>query len=163
MTLTLKNWLGSDRFFLSFTSAFLVSLGLIGLVLGLSCRIVEWGYCRIHLVPIFGNWESVRQELTDLTAINMPLAMLALGFSVRLFTAFGWAITFLVLTTLSAFFSFLAYQLYQGSAMISSIDYATASSNLPIESLVINLSFVFLCVLGILYILQPVIRKMYWS
>ncbi|MEO0472976.1 MAG: hypothetical protein AAF206_25385 [Bacteroidota bacterium] len=159
----MKNWLGSDRFFLSFSAACLVALGLTGLVLGLSCRIVEWGYCRINLVPLFGNWENVRQELSDLTAINMPLAMLALGFSLRLFTAFGWAITLLVLSTLTAFFSFLAYQIYQGSALLSSAGYVGTSGNLVVESMVTNLSFVFLCLLAISYILHPSIRKMYWS
>jgi len=158
----MRDIFNSDLLFIRFVSTTLISLGLILGLMGLSCKLYYWGYCDVNWVPFFGGRTDIPRDLTNL---NLPLAMLALGFSSRLFTAFGWAVCQLVLVVLITFFGWLSFSLlsYPELFMVSNSPPAMVAQSVPhIESIVVNMGLVFICALSIWYLLVPQVRKLYW-
>lgn len=158
----MRDIFNSDVLFIRFVSTTLISLGLILGLMGLSCKLFYWGYCDINWVPFFGGRTDIPSDLTNL---NLPLAMLALGFSSRLFTPFGWTVCQLVLVVLISFFGWLSYSLlnFPELFMASNSAPAIAMQSVPhMESVVVNLGLVFICALSIWYLLVPQVRKLYW-
>ena len=101
----------SDRFkalfqFLGVASSALIGTGIVMLLLGLSCKLVVWGYCSLELVPLFGRDPRLPQEIP---MINLPLAMMVLGLGIRLYSPYGWWIITILLMVLTTFFGFLLF------------------------------------------------------
>ncbi|MFK7923008.1 MAG: hypothetical protein AB8H47_13680 [Bacteroidia bacterium] len=158
----MRDIFNSDVLFIRFVSTTLISLGLILGLMGVSCKLFYWGYCDINWVPFFGGRTDIPSDLTNL---NLPLAMLALGFSSRLFTRFGWAVCQLVLVVLISFFGWLSYSLltFPELFMASNSAPVIAVQSVPhMESVVVNLGLVFICALSIWYLFVPQVRKLYW-
>ena len=153
----------SDVLFIEFASSILLGIGIVLFPLGLSCKIIDWAYCDIQLVSLFGGEDKFR---ADLSAINLPLAMLILGISARLYTKFGWTICILLLGFLSGFFGFMVYYLK------SRMDFRIVSNTLDavpqgqfsyIESIIINGGLSILCFAALIYFLLPATRRMFWD
>ncbi len=152
----------SDVSFIRFTSSVLIGAGLVFGLLGLSCKLLVWDYCVWQWVPLFGGLEDFPRELLN---INMPLAMLALGFSARLFSVFGWSVCVLVLGVMLTFFTWLGYSLitYPERFMVSAFSPGSVTPPMPhVESVIVNWGLAFLCLLGIIYLFLPSVRKLYW-
>lgn len=152
----------SDLTFIRFFSSLLVMAGLVFGVLGVSCKIWAWAYCDWQWVPLFGGLTDFPRELLN---INMPLAMLAIGFSARLFSVFGWSVCVLVLGVLISFFSWLGYSLltFPERFMASAVTPDSIVPPVPhMESVIVNWGFAFVCILGLVYLLLPPVRKLYW-
>lgn len=153
----------SDLLFIEFASSILLGIGIVLFPLGLSCKIFDWSYCDIQLVSLFGGEDKFR---ADLSAINLPLAMLILGISSRLFTKFGWSICVLLLGFMTSFFSFMVYYLK------TRMDFRIVSNTLEsvpqgqfsyIESIVVNGSLALLCLLAFIYFCLPATRRLFWN
>jgi hypothetical protein len=152
----------SDLLFIRFASSVLIFMGLVLGILGISCKLINWGYCEWQWVPLFGSLQDFPRDLLN---INMPLAMLALGFSSRLFSVFGWSVCVLVLGVLASFFSWLAYSLvtFPERFMVSAFPQSSSVPPNPhLESIIVNLGLVFICALGLVYLFLPPVRKLYW-
>lgn len=93
-----------DHKFLDTVSAILLGVGLVMLILGLSCKVFSWSYCSWQLVPVFGG--DIRFP-ADISAVNLPLALLVIGLGIRLFSSYGWWIITILLMVLLTFFGFL--------------------------------------------------------
>lgn len=94
-----------DQNFLETSSAILLGVGLVMLMLGLSCKVFSWSYCSWELVPVFGG--DMRFP-DDIASINLPLALLVIGLGIRLYSPYGWWIITILLMVLLTFFGFLA-------------------------------------------------------
>ena len=152
----------SDSLFIEFASSVLLGIGLVMLPLGVSCKIIDWGFCDLQIVPLFAGQSQFR---ADLSSINLPLAMIILGFAARLYTRFGWTICVLLLGLLTTFFSFMVYylklrldKLYDESPLADS---AVGQFSF-IESMILNGGFALLCLIAIIYMFLPGVLKLYW-
>ncbi|MCB0847116.1 MAG: hypothetical protein KDE26_27885 [Bacteroidetes bacterium] len=153
----------SDQAFVGVVSTILLAIGLFSLTLVLLCKAFQWGFCDLEWVPLFGGFELGR---ADLLAINLPLAMLILGIGLRLNTAFGWATCLILLWILTGSFGAIAWKLYQNldEFHLRVVENEILPQNYPIvESITVNIGFAILCVLGIIYLLTPSVRKLYWK
>lgn len=153
----------SDLLFIEFASSILLGIGIVLFPLGLSCKIFDWAYCDIQLVSLFGGEDKFK---ADLSAINLPLAMLILGISSRLFTRFGWSICILLLSFMSGFFTFMVFYLK------TRMDFRIVSNTLDsvpqgqfsyIESMVVNGGLAILCLLALVYFVLPATRRLFWD
>ena len=152
----------SDQAFIQFAAMLLILIGMMALILGLSCKLVNWGYCELRLVPLFGSRNDFPVALSS---VNLPLAMLAIGLSSRLMTPFGWSVCLLVLSIMSIFFGWLAFSLTANPELFLAGSYNNGSpppSGVHIESIVLNLCFCFFSALGLIYFFFPSVRKLYW-
>ena len=156
----------SDRKFIGWASMILLLLGLVSLLLVLICQYSSppSGFCSTTWIPLFGG-QLFQQALAP---IRLPLAMsmLILGIGLRLPTGFGWATCLVILGLLTCFFSYL------GSILFSGLDeyYAKIATNqiFPqdypvVESIYVNIGLASLCVIGMVYLLLPSVRKLYWQ
>ncbi|MEM6807429.1 MAG: hypothetical protein AAF696_38880 [Bacteroidota bacterium] len=153
----------SDLLFIEFASSILLGIGIVLFPLGLSCKIIDWAYCDIHLVSLFGGEDKFK---ADLSAINLPLAMLILGISARLYTKFGWSICILLLGFLSSFFGFMAYYLNQKlniRLIENTLDLVPQGQFSYVESIIINGVLAILCFVSLIYFLLPKTRRLFWD
>lgn len=93
-----------DKRFLEMVSSMMTVFGLIFLVLGLSCKVFDWGYCGLELFPVFGR--DFRFPI-DITMLNLPMAMIVIGIGIRLRSPYGWWVITIILMSLLTFFGFL--------------------------------------------------------
>lgn len=93
----------ADLIFLQQISATAIVLGTFFLILGLSCKIVDWGYCGLDLFPVLGGDNRFSG---DITAINLPMALMVLGAGIRLRSVYGWWVVTALLMLLLVFFGF---------------------------------------------------------
>jgi hypothetical protein len=153
----------SDQAFVGVVSTILLVTGVFSLAMILFCKVFAWGFCDMKWIPLFGGFDLGR---SDLLAINLPLAMLILGIGLRLYTVFGWATCLILLWILAGSFSAIAWKLYQNldELALRIAQNEINPENYPItESIIVNISFGILCVLGIFYLLTPSVRKLYWK
>lgn len=153
----------SDLLFIEFASSILLGIGIVLFPLGLSCKIFDWAYCDIQLVSLFGGEDKFK---ADLSAINLPLAMLILGISSRLFTKFGWSICMLLLSFMTCFFTFMVFYLNTRlniRMLNNTLDSVPQGQFSYIESMVVNGGLAILCLLAIIYFLLPATRRLFWD
>jgi hypothetical protein len=152
----------SDRQFIEFAGSVLIGLGLPLLLLGLSCKLFEWGYCEVRLVAFFSEnhrFTAVRDALS----VNLPLAMLLMGGSLKLYSRAGWIITVLILMMISVFFGSLSLMTAQVLSMDPVVYRRGLFSSDYWEPMVVDAA---LCILGcvaLLYLFLPDVRKLYWN
>ncbi|MEZ4826743.1 MAG: hypothetical protein R3C61_10695 [Bacteroidia bacterium] len=153
----------SDQAFIETMSAVMLFTGIFSLSFVLLCKGFGWGICDLKWVPLFGGFELGRADLLE---INLPLALLILGIGFRLYTGFGWATCLILLSVLAGSFIAIAWKL------IGSWDEYTqkvlAHEILPqdyplLESIVVNIVFAIVCLLGVIYLLLPAVRNIYWG
>lgn len=152
----------SDRAFIAFAGSVLVGVGLPLFILGLSCKVIEWGYCQVNVVPLFGGIHEIRPDLTN---IILPMAMLIIGISMRLFSVFGWLISLFTLIMLNALFIRMAWWLNTNLPdylMLAAQQDAAITEYPFIESLIMNFCFAVLTFGAIVYLILPTVRRMYW-
>lgn len=154
----------SDRMFIGWASVLLLIVGIFSLILILSCRFFgsSWGLCEATWVPLFGGYQLFSE---DLASINLPLAMLILGIGLRLPTGFGWSTCMIILSLLGFLFFFMGIWLIR----ILDEHYLRIASNqifpedYPVtESIFTNFGLGIMCLIGIVYLLLPSVRKLYW-
>lgn len=153
----------SDEAFLETASVVLLVLGISALVFVLLCKGFHWGFCDLKWVPLFGGFDLFR---ADLAAINLPLALLILGIGLRLQTGFGWSTCVILLWALASIFSFMAYWLWGqlGEYYQQLEGQQIVAKDYPIvESIAVNVGFSILSLLGIIYLMLPSVRKLYWK
>lgn len=153
----------SDIQFIEFSSSVLLGIGLVMLPIGLGCKIFEWGLCDLQLLPLFGGETRFR---SDLSAINLPLAMLILGIASRMYTRFGWIICNMLLVLLTGFFGFMAYFLRSSWAeriAMSGPSELPQGGSLYIESMILNGALAIFCLAGLIFLWMPSVRKLYWQ
>lgn len=153
----------SDYHFLQFSSTILVVVGLVFLLLGLSCKIVYWGYCDWKLVSIFAYDTAL---WTDFVSINLPLAILIIGVSLKLFSRFGWVFSVFMLSLLFCFFSFLSSMMILGlKRQWLALSNSGASIQVASfwESLILDTSFSLLCMAGVIFLFSKSVRRQYWN
>ncbi|GAB4420726.1 MAG: hypothetical protein OHK0039_34660 [Bacteroidia bacterium] len=153
----------SDQAFIRFVSTLLLLLGSASLVLVLLCKVFHWGLCEVRWVPLFGGYDIFSE---DLAAINLPLAILIIGIGLRLPTGFGWSTCVVLLWILMSLFGFISYwlstELSDYYARIA--DNQLFAADYPIlESIAVNAGLAILCFLGLIYLLQPPVRRLYWG
>jgi len=153
----------SDQRFVAAASGFLLILGGSMLAIVLICRIFDWEIYANQWIPLFGGFDVFRE---DLAAINLPLAMVILGIGLRLHTLFGWLTCVGLLTLLTAGFTALAVRLRQ--ELEAYWQQATTQPNLAsehpvLESITVNIGLAILCLLLLVYLLIPRVRRMYFS
>jgi uncharacterized membrane protein len=132
------------------------------LILGLSCKVFDWGYCHVHLVPLFGGLQEIRPDITN---VILPMAMVIIGISVRLYSGFGWLITLFTLIMLNALFVRMGWWLKTNLSdyLLMAAQEDGAGIEYPyIESLVMNACLAILTFVGIIYLILPPVRKLYW-
>lgn len=152
----------SDQAFIEVASIVLLVVGLISLTFVLLCKFFGWGVCDLKWVPLFGGFNLGR---ADLLAINLPLALLILGIGIRLYTGFGWTTSLLLLLILSISFGSIAWKLISSYGEYT--ERINANEILPqdypiVESIAVNLVFGTVCLLGIVFLSLPSVRKIYW-
>lgn len=155
----------SDRVFIGWTSIILLVLGLTSLILVLSCRMFDFSsdLCSATWVPLFGGFQIFSN---DLASVNLPLAMLILGIGLRLPTGFGWATCMVILALLTFLFTFMGIWLFR---RLDDYYESIASNQIfpqdhpVIEGIVMNAGLGILCFLGMVYLLMPTVRNMYWK
>ena len=131
-------------------------------LLGLSCKVVDWGYCQVHIMPLFGGIQDIRPDITN---IILPMAMLLIGISVRLYSGFGWIISLFTLIMLNALFVRMGWWLKTNLSdyLLMAAQRDGAGTGFPyIESLVMNVCLAVLTFAGIIYLILPAVRKLYW-
>lgn len=99
-----QDQLSPDLRFLETASALLLGVGLVMLVLGLSCKVYQWSYCSWQFVPVFGG--DMRFS-DDIASINLPLALLVIGLGIKLYSPYGWWVITILLMVLLMLFGFL--------------------------------------------------------
>ena len=153
----------SDQLFIGWASLTLLVIGMLGLASMLFCKLTTFGWCDSTWIPLFGGFQIFQNELAT---VNLPLAMIILGIGLRLPTGFGWTTCVLLLTLLCTLFGFLSYWLL---SKLDSYQAKIASNEIlpqdyPIlESIVVDVFFVGLCVLGLIYLSQTSVRRLYWQ
>lgn len=157
----------SDEAFLAYASRMLTGIGLFFLLPGLSCIFFSWAYCEWEFVPLFGGLPSMH---TSFSGIALPMATLLLGLSLDMKGIFGWGSSLLLLLCLNALFITLAVVLYENLTFEQQklvISGQEAVSMLRIGqfkiSLIVNLAFALICTFGLIYLLLPSVRKIYWQ
>lgn len=157
----------SDQAFVATATSFLVGTGLLFLILGVSCEFFSWAYCESEIVPLFGGLGAFRPQFST---IALPMALLILGISIRMYSYFGWMTSLMLLGCLNTLFISLAYVLFdhlthaQQTLAISSQE---AIDMIRIGqfkiSILVNIAFAIICTCGMIFLLLPSIRKMYWK
>jgi hypothetical protein len=152
----------SDRSFIAFAGSVLAGIGLPMLILGLSCKVFDWGYCHVTIMPLFGGLQEMRPDITN---VILPMAMVIIGISVRLYSGFGWLITLFTLVMLNALFVRMGWWLktHLSDYLLMAAQRDGAGSDFPyIESLVMNFCLAVLTFVAIVYLILPAVRKLYW-
>lgn len=153
-----------DQTFLETVSAVLLGVGLVMLVLGLSCKVFSWSYCSWQLVPVFGG--DMRFP-DDIASINLPLALLVIGLGIRLYSPYGWWIITILLMVLLTFFGFLVAfhfgnwpytELNDGSWVRVAL-----SLNPHGDALITSLLFELILICGFLFWWSPQVRSFYFQ
>ncbi len=157
----------SDRAFVEYTASWLMGIGLPFLLLGVSCQIAPWIYCQIQLVPLFGGLGAFRPEFS---AIAMPMALLILGMSIRMYSYFGWMVSIMLLACLDTLFISLVYVLfehltYAQQQVLAATDqeglfYALSQYRV---SIILDAAFAILCTSACIFFFLPGVRKLYWG
>lgn len=130
--------------------------------LGLSCKVVEWGYCQVHIMPLFGGIQEIRPDITN---IILPMSMVIIGIAVRLYSAFGWLITLFTLVMLNALFVRMGWWLKTNlpEYLLMAAQREGMGTDYPfVESLVMNSCLAILTFGGIVYLILPAVRRLYW-
>lgn len=153
----------SDDQFVTAAGGILTGVGVVMVLLGLSCKVLEWGYCYLELVPMFGGDPRF---IPDLSSINLPLAMLLIGTGSRLRSPYGWWIVMIMLAVMVTTFCFLTWyhwyrwpmeELANGTwARVSMADYPYA------DALVSSAMLALLSLCGFGYWLTPELRDLFW-
>jgi len=158
------NPVSPDKTFLETVSAVLLGIGLVMLILGLSCKVLTWSYCSWQIVPIFGG--DLRFS-GDITAINLPLALLVIGLGIRLYSPYGWWIITILMMVLLTFFGFLGafhfgnwpYTELSDGAWERVVFHLNPFADALITSVICELILVF----GFFYWWSPKIRSFYFQ
>ncbi|MEM6765252.1 MAG: hypothetical protein AAF655_10010 [Bacteroidota bacterium] len=158
-----KDIFSSDRSFINFFSTVLMAVGAIAVLLSLSCIVFNWGYCRYELISLFGRRTYFK---SDMLSVVMPLSLLIIGGSLRLYTRLAWLNCLLILFFMGLFFGMIGQFMFEELQS----DYQRISQNgesifsSPYwESFVINSSFVGMSVGSFIYLLLPQVRSLYWN
>ncbi|RMG59807.1 MAG: hypothetical protein D6722_21745 [Bacteroidetes bacterium] len=153
----------SDQAFIQAASRVLLLVGGIVLSLVLLCKVFGLGLCDLQWVPIFGGFDVFRE---DLAAVNLPLAMIIIGVGLRLHSGFGWSTCIILLWVLASLFGFMCFWLYGqldlyyfqvAGKQIQAADYPI------LESIAVNAGLAILCLLAIIYLMLPSVRRLYWQ
>jgi len=143
----------SDAAFTKGLGTTLACIGGLFLLLGLSCSLIPWAYCGVEVVPILTGLEGIDVSFTDVT---LPLFLLMIGISLRLYTRLGWVITLLLQVMLSLVLSMLLY--YDAIAM----RFASPDALFyPLQCAITNGCLLLLCLFGMVYLLLRPVRSLY--
>lgn len=154
----------SDQTFLETSSAILLGVGLVMLILGLSCKVFSWSYCSWQLVPVFGG--DIRFP-DDIASINLPLALLVIGLGIRLYSPYGWWIITILLMVLLTFFGFLV-TFHFGNWPFTELDDGSwtrvaLSMNPYGDALITALLLELILICGFLFWWSPQVRSFYFQ
>ncbi len=152
-----------NKAFLQGISLVLIGIGGIGLLLGISCWLIDWGYCGSVWVPMVA---SGGQELSRLLQVNFPLAMLLLGLSLRQFTTLGWIMSVMLTTALFVFFAVLVFILSgKGQLLPLLIRPGEVSIGMRpwLQACTTDILLALMNLFGLLLLNMPAIRKLYYT
>lgn len=158
-----KDIFQSDQAFVNFASTWLLGISLPFLLMGISCQFFSWAYCEWQLVPLFGGLNRFRPEFST---IALPMAVLIIGMSLKMYTYFGWMVSLMLLTCLDTLFISLAQVLSGNLQKISAIaGQGTISITIAKyrESIIINYAFAIVCTGAVIFLILPSVRKLYWK
>ncbi|MEM6262990.1 MAG: hypothetical protein AAGI38_10815 [Bacteroidota bacterium] len=141
----------SDEAFVSLAATALVVVGLVMLLWGLSCYLAPGlNICGYYLVsfPYLANLKP------EFVSINLPLGTLIIGIGLQLYTRLGWIISMVLVFGMAALFGSSAVRLWAGWLGDPPNFYA-------FQELIVNTSFTFLCLIGLVFLLTSSVRKLY--
>ena len=163
----------SNQAFVKYASSWLLGISLPFLLLGISCQFFSWAYCDLQLVPLFGGMTRFRPEFTT---IALPLAMLIISMSLKMYTYFGWMISLILMTCLDTLFVSLAMVLSNNldkakafaiadQKVIDGTNPEVVSTTIARfqESIVINYALAIVCTGAVIFLILPSVRKLYWK
>lgn len=147
----------SDMAFISFGAAMLTGIGLVMLVLGISCKLTGGGgICELELV----GFPRLERELgllsPDFISINLPLGMLIIGIGLQLFTRMGWVVSLIILLFFWMLFG-TAIAAHWPNLKFEGFDYVF------LQSAILQICFLLLVFGSILYLFSPNVRDIYWK
>lgn len=165
---TTPNIFASDRAFIEYAASWLSGIGLVFLLLGVSCQFASWGYCSVRLVPLFGGLGAFRPGFSTLA---LPMALLVVGLGLRVYSYYGWMFTLMLIGCFNTLFLSLAYILWERLRLAQQSLAITQQAGVSLaqdishykESIFINLSFAILCTFAMIFLCLPSVRKVYWK
>lgn len=168
MNQQMPNIFQSDVAFIEFISTFLVTLGVMLFLMGLSCNWVDWFFCELHFVNFFGLSVGIPVDggsiVMVVAAILMNLSALItiVGLGMKIRNHFGWSLSLGMLIVM--FFCFLVMLAYVKQRYdLFSVEGLAEYAHPFFQAMVFNASFASVCALGIVYLLLPNVRAFFWQ
>jgi|GEM_PF-2952496 len=151
----------SNHAFIEFVSTLLVGLGSFALFLTAACYFTDFYFCGLEFLSLFGDLQEGNEVLMS---VNLPLTMVVIGVGLRLYSFFGWLVSFLLTSVLCFFFGsltcILSFSLYKSLLRFEAGGPAVLLFP-NIESIITNAGLGLICLLGAVYLCLPSVRQLY--
>lgn len=140
-------------------------IALLSFLVGFACNFLQLSICSWRMLPAL---VAPGKTGAEFMVIGIPLLTLIWGLSLQIFTPFGWWVSFLSQVFFISFFGYQFVQLWKKIIFEQKVLEAQNSgisemTYLLQESLVANTFIVIICTFASIYLLLPIIKRLYFS